>query len=383
MAKVYKRLLTIPNYSFFLFGPRGTGKTTCLREHLPAALWFNLLTNTDYLPIISDPEFFRKRVLAQESGGWIVVDEVQKAPSVLNEIHDLLSLHGKKYLFALSGSSARKLKNSEANLLAGRALDLRFFPLTSAELASDFHLDTVLQYGSLPAVWNEKDLRAEILEAYVGTYLREEIQQQALVENLEAFSRFLRVAALMNGNVMEYASTGRDCGVARKTVERYFQILADTLICHSVPAWQPRMKVKEYSKPKIYFFDTGVVRSLSGRIRAPLHDLERGLLLETFLINEIKAASSYLGLGYDLSHYRSEAGESDIIISTGSGVVGVEIKSSTNWKRGFGVGLNLMLRNRKIQRAYGVYRGHHELRDNGILVFPVERFLGALWSRRV
>jgi len=383
MATMYKRTLTLSNYSFFLFGPRGTGKTTCLRNLLPDALWVNLLNNSEYYSLSSDPSAFRKMVLAKESGGWIVIDEVQKMPSILNEVHDILSLHGKKYLFALSGSSARKLKNSETNLLAGRALDKKFFPLTFSELENEFDLDRILQFGSLPAVCNEPSLREDILESYVGTYLKEEIQQEALVENLESFSRFLKVSALMNGNIIEYSSTGRDCGVARKTVERYFQILTDTLISYTLPAWQPRMKVKEYTKPKNYFFDTGVVRALCGRIRSPLHDLEKGLLLETFLLNEIRAANSYLGLGYELSHYRDQSGDSDIIISNGSEFIGLEIKNSSNWKKEFGRSLNMMIKEKKISRAYGVYRGNKELKDDSILVFPVESFLKKLWNKNL
>lgn len=236
------------------------GKTTWLREQLPNALWFNLLRDQDYLPLLTEPALLKKAVESQPTGSWVVIDEVQKLPQLLNEVHDLISLHGKGYRFALSGSSARKLRRLNANLLAGRVLDLRFFPLTSKELQNDFDLQRALEFGTLPSVYTDSDNAAGILESYVGTYLREEIQQEALVENLESFGRFLKVAANLNGTTLEISAVSRDVGVVRKTVERYFQTLFDTLICFILPAWRPRLKVRERGRSKFYF----LTRELSG-----------------------------------------------------------------------------------------------------------------------
>jgi len=380
MAIMYCRSLVTPNSSFFLFGPRGTGKTTWLRAALPEALWFNLLLDSDFLPLLGDTRSFRQRVVAAKPGSWIVIDEVQRLPSLLNEVHDLISVHGKTYRFALSGSSARKLRRLNANMLAGRAFDRKFFPLTSAELGTDFELERAITFGTLPAVATDLDDAADILQSYVGTYLREEVQQEALVQSLDSFGRFLKVAALMNGNQLEYSATARDCGVARKTVERYFATLVDTLVAFLLPAWQPKLKIRETNKPKFYFFDAGVVRQIAGKIRTPVHDLERGHLLETYLLHELRAASSYLNLGLELSYYGTGEEEVDIVISQGDFHIGIEIKSSVAWRRENGRALKKLIARKKLAKAIGVYRGDQILKDDTLTVLPVSEFLKRVWS---
>ncbi|MFZ4396750.1 MAG: AAA family ATPase [Kiritimatiellia bacterium] len=191
-----------PDHSFFLFGPRGTGKTTWMKQVLPDALWFDLLRTQTLLALSRQPESFRQQVEGRPQGNWVVVDEVQRLPSLLNEVHALIAEHGARYRFALSGSSARKLKRMDVNLLAGRAINRQFFPLTASELNFDCNPDRVLRLGLLPQIQAETDYAVEALEAYVGNYIREEIQQEALVRNLESFARFLEVAALMNGQIV-------------------------------------------------------------------------------------------------------------------------------------------------------------------------------------
>ncbi len=380
MANMYTRSALCPNHSFFLFGPRGTGKTTWLRQSIEASLWVNLLLDSEYVSMISDPGLFRRQVLSHSNGGWVVVDEVQRVPGILNEVHDLISLYGDKYKFALSGSSARKLRRMEANLLAGRVLDLKFFPLTSREMSSDFDLVRTLSIGALPGVVTDQTYCHQILDSYVSTYLREEIQQEALVHSLDSFARFLRVAALMNGCQLSTSSLSRDCGVARKTVERYFQTLVDTLIAFQLPAWQPKVKVREVKRPKFYFFDCGVVRALTGRHRQQLHDLEIGLLLETFIISELRAANMYQGVGAEFSYYADKGKESDVIVSCGTTSLGIEIKSSSSWRKEDGKGLNQLLRENRIKRGIGVFRGTKMLRESLVEVYPVEDFLRLLWN---
>lgn len=380
---MYQRCLSQPDYSFFLFGPRGTGKTTWLREKFPDCLWFNLLLDSDFLPLLGETEIFRRRVLSQPPGSWVVVDEVQKLPGLLNEVHDLISRHGKKYLFALSGSSARKLKRLNVNLLAGRVLDRRFFPLTSEELGEDFSIEKALSTGSLPVVCQERKYSPDILESYVGTYLREEIQQEALVENLESFGRFLKVAAVLNGSVLQISSVARECGVARKSAERYFQTLVDTLVGFFLPAWQPHVKVRESQRPKFYFFDPGVVRALTSRVRFPLHDLEKGILLETYILHELRASVSYLQNGAELAYYGRRGEEADLIINLGGKIYGIEIKASGFWRREYGKTLRKLLQEKKIVRAIGVYTGEKEIMENGILVLPVDAFLKRLWEQTI
>ena len=263
---MYTRQLTLPARSFFLFGPRGTGKTTWLRQMLPTALWFDLLRTRTFLELSQQPEEFRQRVEALRRGSWVVVDEVQRVPALLHEVHALISEHGRDYRFALSGSSARKLKRLDVDLLAGRVINRRFFPLTAAELRYDVEPDRVLRFGLLPQVQSDPKYAVDTLDAYVSNYLREEIQQEALVRRLDSFARFLQVAALMNGQIVNVSGIARDAAVARPTVQGYFDTLIDTLIGFWLPAWQPRAKVKEVAHPKFYLFDCGVVRRVLSEV---------------------------------------------------------------------------------------------------------------------
>ena len=255
---MFTRRLRLPERSFFLFGPRGTGKTTWLRSVLPSALWFDLLRMGTFLELSQRPDRFRQQVEAQPRGSWVVVDEVQRLPALLNEVHALIAEHGRAYRFALSGSSARKLKRLDVNLLAGRAINRQCLPLTAAELDLGFDVDDVLRFGLLPQVRSDPAFAVDTLDAYVSNYLREEIQQEALVRRLDSFARFLQVAALMNGQVVNMAGVARDAGVARPTVQGYFETLSDTLIGVWLPAWRRRAKVKEVASPKFYLFDSGV-----------------------------------------------------------------------------------------------------------------------------
>jgi predicted AAA+ superfamily ATPase len=233
----------LPDPSFFLFGPRSPGKTTWLRAHLRDALWFNLLLDRDYLPLLQDTGLLRSAVEARPPGTWVVIDEVQRLPALLREVHDLISVYGDAYRFAMSGSSARKLHRMDVDLLAGRVIERRMFPLTAMELGFPRDMNRLLSIGTLPVVQQKPGLAVDLLEAYAGTYLREEIQQEALVKDLGSFARFLRIAAVMNGQPVNTAGIARDAGVARTTVQRYFDTLIDTLVGFWVPGWQPRARV--------------------------------------------------------------------------------------------------------------------------------------------
>ena len=223
-------------------------------------------------------------------------------------MHGLIADHGARYRFALSGSSARKLRRLDVNLLAGRAINRTFFPLTSAELDFRFDVDDVLQFGMLPSVRSEPRHAIDILEAYSANYIKEEIQQEALVKNLDSFTRFLEIAALINGQVANTSGIARDAGVPRPTVQRYFEVLTDTLIGVWLPAWRPRAKVKEVAHPKFYFFDTGVVRALLQRLREPLEAAERGHMLETLVLHELRAAISIATVGGTIAYWRTPSG---------------------------------------------------------------------------
>lgn len=381
---MYTRALTLPATSFFLFGPRGTGKSTWLRQQLPKALWFDLLRLPLVLELARQPESFRSRVEALPTGSWVVVDEVQRMPALLDEVHSMIAEHGKRYRFALSGSSARKLKRLDVNLLAGRAITRQFFPLTGSELEFDFRVDDLLATGCLPMVRSEPDGAVDTLEAYVATYLREEIQQEALTKDLPAFHRFLQVAALCNGQVVNVAGVARDAGVARPTVARYFEVLVDTLVGTWLPAWRPRARIKEVQHPKFYLFDPGAVRGMAGRLREPLEGAERGPLLETLVLHELRAAVNCQNLGGSFSYWRTPSGsEVDFVWERGSKRIGIEVKAAKEWRREFGGALVDLLADGKLTRGVAVYGGKEKLKDRGVPVLPLVEFMRALTAGSV
>ena len=381
MAIMYKRSLIPPNYSFFLFGPRSTGKTTWLRKSFPEAKWFNLLNNEELYRLIADSRIFRQQVMSLSEGSWIIIDEVQKAPALLNQVHDIISLNPSKYLFALSGSSARKLKRQGINLLAGRVINKKFFPLTAFEMEEKFTIEKALLIGMLPGVRQSEDYSEEILSAYVYTYLNEEIKQEALVEDLGSFTRFLPIAGIINSTIPNITNIARDCGVARKTVERYFDILVDTLIGYFLPAWQPRLKVRETSHPKFYLFDCGVCRALTNRLGVKISDEEKGNLFETYILHELRSYQNLLKIPGELSYWRTGAGvEIDFIWSIGDEHIGIEVKSSVNWRPAFSKALKELLQLNVLKKAYGIYLGTEVLQDDGVVVYPVAEFLKRLYQ---
>ena len=382
---MYARSLVLPTRSFFLFGPRGTGKTTWLRAALNGqpSRWFDLLLDTELVRLTRDPRVFTQEVEALPAGTWVVIDEVQRLPGLLNHVQDLVTRHGqRRYRFALTGSSARKLKRGGANLLPGRVVNRLFFPLTSAELDDEFRIETALRFGSLPAIWadatNDRE-RIELLDAYVQNYLTQEVRAEAVVKELGPFSRFLDVAALANGQVTNVSSLARDAGVARPTVQGYFEVLIDTLLGFWLPAWQPRSRVKEVRHPKFYFFDTGIVRAITGRLRDSPNELERGVLLETYVLHELRAAMNHHGSGGQLSYWRTPSGsEVDFVWTRGKSSVGIEVKSGSRWRLQDGAALKQLVQQGTVRRGVATYMGNARLRDGPLDVLPIAEFLQRL-----
>jgi predicted AAA+ superfamily ATPase len=379
---MYSRELSRPDRSFFLFGPRGTGKTTWLRTVLPHAHWVNLVVERELVRLTRDPGRLALEVGALPARTWVVVDEVQKLPALLGEVQDLIARYGQRYRFALTGSSARKLTRGSVNLLPARLINRKFFPLTAAEMGDDFAVDEILRFGCLPAVRDAGDgdtARIDLLEAYAENYLTQEIRQEALVKNLGSFARFLEVAALMNGQVTNVAGLARDAAVARPTVQGYFEILVDTLIGFWLPAWRPRAKVKEVAHAKFYFFDTGAVRALAGHLREPLGAEERGHLLETYVLHELRAWLNRAAAGGQLAYWRTPSGsEVDFVWSRGTTSVGIEVKAAHRWRTGDGAALKALHDERKLRRAFAVSLGRETLRDGPIQVLPLREFLRRL-----
>ncbi|MBI4705871.1 MAG: ATP-binding protein [Deltaproteobacteria bacterium] len=383
---MYPRALTLPQRTFFLFGPRGTGKTTWLHHGVPGAAWFDLLDLRLVLELSRRPEAFRMRVEALPPGSWVVVDEIQKLPELLDAVHSLLFAHADEYRFALTGSSARKLKRAEVNLLAGRAVNRWMLPLTAGEMGFEREVEDLLTFGALPAVCTAASAqeRVDILDAYKANYVREEIKQEAVVRNLSSFVRFLDVVAVANGQVVNLAGIARDAAVARPTVQGYFEVLVDTLLGAWLPAYRPRAKVKEVQHRKFYLFDCGVARALAGRLHERPADAERGPLLETWVLHELRAHLAYARCGGELTYWRTPSGsEIDFVWSRGDRAVGIEVKAARRWRREYGRSLAELERLDHLRSCFGVYLGHEVLRDGPIQVLPALEFARWLAQGRI
>lgn len=373
------RLLHKPKTSILLLGPRGTGKSTWIRQNYPSTPIYDLLNTTEVLRLARNPSLLFEEVSALKRGSWVVLDEIQKVPRLLDEVHRLIEEKGMR--FVLSGSSARKLKKESANLLAGRARKIQFFPLVSQELAEPLQLDKAIHYGTLPTAYLGSDPQA-YLRTYSETYLQEEVKNEALTRNIGSFARFLEVAARQNGQVTNVSNIARDAQVARQTVEGYFEILVDTLIGYWLNPWKLKRATKQIAHPKFYFFDSGVSRSLSGRLPYPPLPEEMGALMETYILHELRAYLEYSGLYYPIYFWSShDQVEVDLFLETKKGYLAIEIKSSIRWDRSFNKGLN-RIRDElgKKVKCIGIYRGNRALQSNQIPILPAMDFLKALWN---
>jgi predicted AAA+ superfamily ATPase len=317
-----------PETSVFIFGPRMTGKTTLLRK-LDAGQYFDLLDPESELQYRSRPGLFWEQVRALPAGTLIIIDEIQRVPELLNYVQ--MGIDRLKHVYILSGSSARKLKRGGANLLGGRALDLKLHPLTYKEIKDDFDIEHAIQYGTLPKIYdllagNKVRLAVRHLRSYVTTYIKEEIQAEALTRNIGSFQRFLAIAAQSNGQVIEFSNISRESSVPASTVKEYYQILEDTMIGFML--WPFDHKERRKARPKSYFFDPGVVRAIQNRLQDPPTPQERGFLYETWLTGELIRLRDYMEKPHEFSFWRERDHEIDIIISDSSGpVLAVECKS--------------------------------------------------------
>ena len=382
MVSTYGRLTTPPGQSFFLFGMRGVGKSTWARETFPDAAYVDLLDERLYQDLLADPSLFGQSIGHLAAGDWVVVDEVQRLPALLNEVHRFIET--RRLRFALLGSSARKLRAAGVNLLAGRALKKTMFPLTAAELGGAFDLDRVLRYGSVPLVWTSEAPR-DVLEAYVQLYLREEIRAEALVRNLPGFVRFLPVAALFNGQVINIAGIARDAGVARTTVQGYLDILEDTLLVCRLPAYEARARVRERRLPKLYWVDPGIVRAVKRQL-GPVTPEERGPLLETWVLTTLRAHAEVQELYDELSYWaphQSQA-EVDVLLQRERELLAIEVKSTERYHTGLLKGLRAFDALPRLARRVLVYAGHRSfVSSDGIEVWPAGRFAAAVAEGRL
>ena len=370
--------------SAFLLGPRGTGKSTWIKKnYTDNTVIYDLLNTTEMIRLSRDPSLLYHETSHLPSGSWVIVDEIQKVPALLNEVHRIIE--EKKIRFILSGSSARKLRESGINLLAGRALTYNLFPLVSKEVGFELNLERHIAFGMLPSSFLSENPK-KYLQAYAETYLKEEIKEEALTRNFGNFTRFLEIAARQNGQLTNTTAIARDAGVARQTVQGYFDILIDTLIGFWLKPWKLKRATKQVSHSKFYFFDSGVVRALSGRLPYPATPEESGPLFECFIINEIRAYLNYTELDYPLHFWRSRNGlEVDILVETSIGFVAIELKNGTRWEKKFNRGMHRLaeeLGENKIS-CFGVFTGERQLTIDNVTIYPAISFLKLLWSNQI
>ena len=296
-------------FSYFLLGPRMTGKSTLIRQTLPDALVFDLLDSSVFLDLTSDPSLIEQEIRSDTE--IVVIGEIQRAPQLLNEAHRLIET--KNVRFLLTASSARRLRRGDVNLLGGRAGILRFHPLVSRELDADFSLSRVLRHGTLPSVYLSDEPSVE-LKAYVGTYLREEIAAEGLVRNLPAFARFLEVAAHSNGTVVNFANLASDARLPRTTVHEYVYMLKDTLLVHELEAWRKARRRRTVVGSKYFFFDVGVANVIQSQETSRLAP-QNGYVFETWLMHELRSWVDYQGRDDNLRFWRTHSGyEVDFLI---------------------------------------------------------------------
>jgi len=375
MADLIERVFTAPKGSYFLFGPRGSGKSTWLRRLHQAAHWVDLLDEGRYQAYLVDPSLFSSELDALPDRSTVVVDEVQRLPNLLNVVHQ--KIEAKRLRFALSGSSARKLRRGGVNLLAGRAVMRHLHPYLPEELGQAFRLSDALDTGSLPIVHAAAD-RRDTLSSYVQLYLKEEIQAEAATRNLAGFARFLPIAALFHAQALNVASLARDAGVARSTVQGYLQILEDTLFTFQTPAFETRLRVREKRHPKLYWVDAGLVRAVAGNTGPP--DVEAiGPLFEGWIAQCLRAYNDYGGL-YDQMSYWAPAEarqtEVDFVLRRGRKFTAIEVKATRRWRSDLAKGLRAVAALPGIERRIAVYMGTQTLRpEPGIEVLPYAKFL--------
>jgi len=387
-----ERLLKFPERSFFLFGPRGVGKTTWLRIRLPDARYFDLLDSSLYLELGRSPHLLEAMIGDRPAGTWIVIDEVQKIPILLDEVHRLIESRG--WRFALCGSSVRKLRHGGTNLLAGRAVTRHLEGFSWHELESIRDLSLLIEWGSLPLVVLNPADAADILEAYVHTYLREEIREEGIVRKLQPFLRFLLVAGILNGQVVNRQNVARDASIPRSTVDAYFSILEETLLGWTLPAYRPNIKVREQAHSKFYWMDSGIARAAAGLLRDPLDRTWKGFALESLIYHELRIHNHTSNKHRPIAFYRSASGvEIDFIIETRKRtssspghVVCIEVKLSERWNRRWESPMHSLKTNPEVlvvDGMYGVYTGARNYSFEDVEVLPVSLFLERLHAGEI
>lgn len=373
---MYSRLLIPPaKTSFFLFGPRGVGKTTWVKNNFPNAVYIDLLRGETYNDLFPNPTRIEEKIPA-DFEGWIVIDEVQRVPELLNEVHRLIE--SKKYKFVLTGSSARKLRRGGVNLLAGRAITYFMHPLTVIELGKDFNLGNNLKYGCLPGVIENEDKKA-YLESYIQTYLQQEVTQEGISRNLPAFARFLETASFSQGSVLNMSEVAREASVGRRMAEDYFCALEDLLIAVRIPVFSKKAKRKLVSHSKFYYFDAGLYRVIRPTSAFDQPEMTGGVALETLVLQNLRAINDYSKFKYKIYYYRTLAGvEVDFVLLGEKKLLAIEVKSKKKISRNDLTGLKTFQEDYPMAKGYVFYGGSQKMYFGNIEVWPVAEALKSL-----
>ena len=374
-----QKLLEIKEDSMFLWGPRQTGKSTLLKQLFPDAPYYDLLKSEVYTLYKMKPSRLRDECMMMDEGEVVIIDEVQKIPELLDEVHWLMVNRG--IHFVLCGSSARKLKRSGANLLGGRAIRKTLHPLVSAEIP-DFDIDKAVNVGMLPRHYLSSS-PAKRIQAYVGDYLQQEVIAEALVRNLDSFTRFMEVAAISDGEMVNYTKIASECGVSSKTVKEYFVILQETLLGYMLPAYTKTVKRRVQVAPKFYYFDVGITNYLLHRDPLRRGTAEYGHAFEHLIVQEVMAYMDYSEAMKGLSFWHTQNNVYEVDLVVGNAEVAIEIKSSDNVTTSHLKGLKAFGEEHPDCKLIVISLEERPRMMNGVEIWPAQAFLKGLWDGKV
>ena len=375
---MYNRLQNfkeIESESAFLWGARQTGKSTLLKQLYPDALYFDLLKSDVFQRLAMNPAQLREIIQADQARRLVIIDEVQKIPALLNEVHWLIANMGVRFI--LSGSSPRKIIRSGENLLGGRALRYELYPLVYKEIP-DFDLIRALNHGLLPRHYLSKNPK-RLQAAYVGNYLQDEIIAEARIRNITAFAHFLELAAFSNADIVNYTNIATDCGLRSPTIKEYFQILESTLIGHFVPSFQKKPKRRVIRAPKFYFFDLGIANYLSKNHSVLMGSEAFGRSFEHFIYLELYAYSHYSVKEFPISYWRT-ASQIEIDFVLGDHEVAIEVKATNNVNNRHLKGLKAFMEEYKVKKAILISNDLYPRKSGAIEIMPWNYFLDKLWT---
>jgi len=372
--QVITRLFHPTKTSFFLFGPRGTGKSTLMRTIYQNALWVDFLNPKTERIYAANPELLYDYIDANKNYNTIIIDEVQKVPAVLNVVHDLMEQR-KNLQFVLTGSSARKIKRTGENLLAGRALSYSMYPFMANELGAKFNLELALEYGLVPIIIASNN-KEETIQAYINLYLKEEIQIEGLTRNIDDFARFLEAISFSHASLINVSNIARECLVKRKTVESYINILEDLLLIYKLPVFTKRAKRELVNNHKVYLFDSGIYNALRPKGLLDKREEIDGAGLEGLVLQHLKAWDDYNVKKSNVCFWRTSSGvEVNFVVYGEKNFFAIEVKNTKNINLQDTKSLKIFLQEYPEAKAVLLYRGEEKIIRQGILCIPIEQFL--------